>query len=114
MEDYEVILKDLVDAVEPNTADRIKALLGKYGARIDHSPTGIQIGDHPNNLALLSSMCSPEAADCVDEDLNRTRLSRATGFIGKSSEISWMRQLWCETNSRTQRSARSEYYPIYH
>lgn len=86
----------------------------QYGARIDHSPTGIQIGDHPNNLALLSSMCSPEAADCVDEDLNRTRLSRATGFIGKSSEISWMRQLWCETNSRTQRSARSEYYPIYH
>lgn len=38
--------------------------------------------------------------DCVDEDLVRTEKSRATGFIGKSSEIQWWQDLRYELENR--------------
>lgn len=33
----------------------------------------------------------------ADEDVNRNEESRATGFIGKNSELSWMRALWTKS-----------------
>lgn len=41
----------------------------------------------------LSSIGSLEAIDRVEEDLNRTKHTQATGFMGKSSEITWMQRL---------------------
>jgi hypothetical protein len=38
----------------------------------------------------------------VDEDLNRTNRTRATGFIGKTSEISWMKRLQKEINKHSR------------
>lgn len=38
-------------------------------------------------------MGSLEAVDLVDEDLNRNENSRAAGFYGKNTEISWMQRL---------------------
>ena len=40
-----------------------------------------------------SSVGSLEAQDQVSEDLNRSEQSRATGHLGKSSEITWMQRL---------------------
>jgi hypothetical protein len=48
------------------------------------------------------SIGSLEAIDRVDEDLNRTNRTRATGFIGKTSEISWMKRLQKEINKLTR------------
>lgn len=43
-----------------------------------------------------SSVGSLEDIDNVDEDVNRDENSRAAGFFGKNSEVSWMQRL--ETN----------------
>ncbi|KAJ5698145.1 hypothetical protein N7462_000150 [Penicillium macrosclerotiorum] len=40
-----------------------------------------------------ASVGSLEAIDVVDEDLNRNEDTRAAGFFGKSSEVSWMQRL---------------------
>lgn len=50
----------------------------------------------------LSSIGSLEAIDRVEEDLNRTEHTRATGFMGKSSEISWMQRVQREAEQRAR------------
>lgn len=49
-----------------------------------------------------SSIGSLEAIDRVEEDLNRTEHSRATGFMGKNSEITWMQRLQREAEHRSK------------
>lgn len=51
-------------------------------------------------------MGSLEAVDLVDEDLNRNENTRAAGYYGKNSEVSWMQRLEDETEhkDRTQSS----------
>lgn len=48
-----------------------------------------------------SSIGSLEAIDRVEEDFNQTDQARATGFMGKNSEITWMRQLQKEAKQRS-------------
>ncbi|KAL8697220.1 MAG: hypothetical protein Q9224_002422 [Gallowayella concinna] len=36
--------------------------------------------------------------DCIEEDLNRSAASRATGFMGKNSEVNWLGQLRSRTD----------------
>lgn len=48
---------------------------------------------------------SPSALDGVDhteEDFNRDETARATGFIGRSSEISWLQKLSKEVNNECE------------
>lgn len=45
-------------------------------------------------------MGSLEAMDLVDEDLNRNENTRAAGFYGKSSEVSWMQRLQDQTEEK--------------
>lgn len=42
---------------------------------------------------------STESLDCVDEDLNRTAASRATGYMGKISEVNWLGQVRKRTDT---------------
>lgn len=42
------------------------------------------------------------ATDCVGEDINRSERARATGFVGKSSELTWMQRLELATNQATR------------
>lgn len=48
------------------------------------------------SASSLSSVGSLDAIDVVDEDINRSRESRATGFVGKNSEVSWLQSLEVE------------------
>ncbi|OXV07842.1 hypothetical protein Egran_04395 [Elaphomyces granulatus] len=49
-------------------------------------------GSDQNN-SIKPSIASLGEADRVEEDFNRDEAARATGFIGKSSEISWLQKL---------------------
>ena len=54
-------------------------------------------------LSSPSSSGGPlEAADHTEEDFNRDENARATGFIGKSSEINWLRRLSCEVSQECE------------
>lgn len=49
-------------------------------------------------------MGSLDAIDLVEEDLNRSEQTRATGFFGKNSEVAWMQKLEAEAQHRSQRT----------
>lgn len=51
-----------------------------------------------------SSKGSLDAIDLVEEDLNRSERTRATGFFGKNSEIAWMQKLEAESMHRSGRT----------
>lgn len=48
------------------------------------------------------SVGSLDAIDRVDEDLNRDENTRATGYMGKNSEVTWMQRLRREAEQRSQ------------
>lgn len=58
-----------------------------------------------SELPSPSSSTGPgplETADHTEEDFNRDENARATGFIGKSSEINWLQRLSCEVNKECE------------
>ncbi|KAJ5808196.1 hypothetical protein N7474_009465 [Penicillium riverlandense] len=126
--DYENLLKDLGSMVETKAAERIKILLDKvqfsvpprpksytnkkqYGSEPDyssnsnpsHSVTPQDVmdaaGDEPSSPSSIGSL---EAIDRVEEDLNRDENTRATGYLGKNSEITWMQRVQQEAEQRAQ------------
>ncbi|KAJ5683328.1 hypothetical protein N7462_006493 [Penicillium macrosclerotiorum] len=113
--DYENLLKELGAMVETRTAERIKGLLDKHGLEVEYSSNSnpshsatpqddIPEADErdPDEISSPSSIGSLEAIDRVEEDLNRTEHSRATGFMGKNSEVTWMQRLQREAEHRSQ------------
>lgn len=122
-------MNDLRNSAENHTADWIKGLidkvsrtqnpfvavsnhefvLAKHGLRGNHSfeiPHS-QLSTPHNELdgdegSPISSIGSLNAIDRVEEDLNRTKHTRATGYMGKSSEISWMQRLHREAEQRAR------------
>lgn len=50
-----------------------------------------------------SSIGSLDAIDRVDEDINRTEDTRATGYMGKNSEVTWMQRLRREAEQRARK-----------
>ena len=88
---------------------------GLLTSRAKHGLLGDHVFDNSNSLlstprneteagepSPLSSIGSLEAIDRVEEDLNRTKDSQATGFMGKSSEITWMQRLHREAEQRAR------------
>lgn len=49
-----------------------------------------------------SSISPLESGDQTEEDFNRDETARATGFIGKSSEITWLQRLSKEVNNECE------------
>lgn len=60
-------------------------------------------GDEADGEAGVSAeVGSTGSLDRVKEDLNRSATSRATGFMGKNSEVSWVRSLKRQTEEGSQ------------
>lgn len=54
----------------------------------------------PSSASSSSSIGSLDAIDVVKEDLNRNDKSKATGYMGKNSEVTWMQCLDSEITKR--------------
>lgn len=82
----------------------------QHGPEVDYSSHNSQSqsltpqDDVPENdePSSPSSIGSLEAIDRVEEDINRSEHARATGYMGKNSEITWMQQLQREADQRSQ------------
>ncbi|KAJ9223174.1 transcriptional regulator family: Fungal Specific TF [Paecilomyces variotii] len=104
-QDFEQLLRDLENVVDGRAAERIKRTLAKHsedegsGLQSARAQEQAEIGD----LSPASSIGSLEAIDRVEEDLNRGEEARATGYIGKNSEISWMQRLHLEAEQRSKK-----------
>ncbi|KAJ5188489.1 hypothetical protein N7491_004812 [Penicillium cf. griseofulvum] len=110
VQDYENLLKDLAGVVDLSAAERIRSLLDKHGPEADYSSHTSQsqsatpqddlpVNDVPSSPSSIGSL---EAIDRVEEDINRSGDARATGYMGKNSEITWMQRLQREAGQRSK------------
>lgn len=54
-------------------------------------------GEPEGETQVSAGVGSTGSLDRIDEDFNRTENTRATGYLGKNSEISWLRSLKNQT-----------------
>jgi hypothetical protein len=92
VKEYESLLRDLETEVDANAARRIRRTLKTSN------------GDDDGALSdsSSSSVGSLNAVDLVEEDLNRSQKTRATGYFGKNSEVTWMQKLEDEAENRSR------------
>ncbi|GFF44692.1 hypothetical protein IFM51744_05883 [Aspergillus udagawae] len=110
--DYENLLREIGNTVDSRTSKRIKSMLDKYALvkSTDSSSDDPQSAVTPQEGEMEqdeppsspSSIGSLDGIDQVDEDLNRTEASRATGYMGKNSEVTWMQRLRREAEQRVR------------
>lgn len=106
-DDYETLLKDIRTSVDESIAERITIALSRNSAdteqnAIDHPSSSSRTPLDEVEVSSPSSIGSLDAIDRVEEDLNRGEDARATGFIGKNSEISWMQRVQKEAKQRAR------------
>ncbi|KAJ5580233.1 uncharacterized protein N7459_006218 [Penicillium hispanicum] len=92
---YESLLRNLEGEVDAPTARRIRKVLKSK----DGNSSKLRHAEDDSDSD--SSVGSLDAVDEVDEDLNRNETTRAAGFFGKTSEVSWMRRLGDGVESRS-------------
>ncbi|KAJ5109418.1 hypothetical protein N7456_006093 [Penicillium angulare] len=91
IEKYEKLFRSLEGDVDPHIARKIrKAMKIKDGLQSE------LFAEEESDSS--SSVGSLDAVDIVGEDLDRNENTRAAGFFGKNSEISWIQKL--EDNAR--------------
>lgn len=61
-------------------------------------PNALEPEDERGEANISAEVGSNGDLDVCDEDLHRNEVSRATGFIGKNSEIQWIRRLHHEAD----------------
>ncbi|GLB05261.1 hypothetical protein AtubIFM57258_011299 [Aspergillus tubingensis] len=117
--DYENLLRDLGTIVDGRAAERIRTVLEKSREVTNpdqHSYSGSGSGegtqsssvtpqdeDNDDEVTSPSSIGSLDAIDRVEEDVNRTPSSRATGYMGKNSEVTWMQRVRMEAEHRARK-----------
>ncbi|OQE42180.1 hypothetical protein PENCOP_c004G07920 [Penicillium coprophilum] len=107
VQDYETTLKEVADQDNGEHAERIRDILQKYNSNSNNASNGTpDANEHQNGgfkrSSSPSSIGSLDAVDRVEEDLNSTESSRATGYMGKSSEVTWMGRVEEETELRSR------------
>ncbi|KAI2673850.1 transcriptional regulator family: Fungal Specific TF [Penicillium roqueforti] len=90
---YEDLLRNIAQRADTSTAKQITSTLEAY-------TTGSEHRNCSSNVSF-SSIDSLDNIDTVGEDLNRSKESRATGYMGKDSEIAWMQRLESNTTSQS-------------
>ncbi|KAL2827017.1 fungal-specific transcription factor domain-containing protein [Aspergillus cavernicola] len=120
-DDYENLLRDIGYIVDGRTSERIRSTLDKYaepggGPYSDqpstNSASALDEDPEPETESLPSSIGSLEAIDRVEEDLNRSPNTRATGYMGKNSEVTWLQRLRREAEHRARKlSGASDHKP---
>ncbi|EAW09592.1 Zn(II)2Cys6 transcription factor [Aspergillus clavatus NRRL 1] len=111
--DYENLLREIGNVVDSRVSERIKSVLDKYAVEnsTESSSNDPQSSVTPRDEEMdqdeppssPSSIGSLDAIDRVEEDLNLTESSRATGYMGKNSELTWMQRLQRESEQRVRK-----------
>ncbi|KAJ5935771.1 hypothetical protein N7466_005318 [Penicillium verhagenii] len=87
VEKYEKTLRSVQGEVDAPTARKIRKVLKCKDGSFSKQPQKDEDSDSDSSVGSL------ESVDVVGEDLNRNEQSRAAGYFGKSSEVSWMQKL---------------------
>ncbi|KAJ5273837.1 hypothetical protein N7478_008962 [Penicillium angulare] len=101
IEKYEKLLHSLEGDVDPHVARKIRKTIKIMFNNFenvqpkDENHSEQAAGEQSDSSSSVGSL---DAVDIVGEDLDRNENTRAAGFFGKNSEISWIQKL--EDNSR--------------
>ncbi|KAJ6052500.1 hypothetical protein N7460_003034 [Penicillium canescens] len=87
---YEQFLQEISREVDASVSRRINDIL-KPSSSLNTNKR------RSSSASSSSSIGSLDGVDVVEEDVNQSEESRATGYIGKSSEVAWMQRLDLET-----------------
>ncbi|KAF9694971.1 hypothetical protein EKO04_007079 [Ascochyta lentis] len=90
-------IDDMLDHVRDDISDAA-ATLG-----LDKSS---DLDDKHGESTVSAEVGSNDETDMLDEDILQNTGSQATGYIGKSSEVQWLRRLQQETEHTVQESSR--------
>lgn len=66
------------------------------------APNPIDPEDERSEANTFAEVGSTGDVDVLDEDIHRNEQSRATGFIGRNSEVQWIRQLHHEADHKKE------------
>ncbi|KAH2041763.1 hypothetical protein KXW48_000742 [Aspergillus fumigatus] len=114
IQDYENLLREIGSMVDSRTSERIKSMLDKYSGESSNSQESssndpqssvtpkeeeMEQDEPPSSPSSIGSL---DAIDRVEEDLNRSESSRATGYFGKNSELTWMQRVRREAEQRVR------------
>ncbi|KAL4958241.1 fungal-specific transcription factor domain-containing protein [Aspergillus filifer] len=120
-DEFENLLRDISVHVDGRTLDKIRSTLEKYSEngndqlsdqQSNRSASAVDEEPDADAASLPSSIGSLDAIDRVDEDLNRSPHSRATGYMGKNSEVTWLQRLGREAAQRAcNQPGTAEYQP---
>ncbi|KAJ9641099.1 hypothetical protein H2199_005767 [Coniosporium tulheliwenetii] len=103
--DLKDFLKDLSLRATPKDQQNIRNFLEqRFRAATESPPKDNK--EHGEDL-ITAEVGSQEETDRLDEDLNRTKESRATGFVGKNSEVQWLRRLKIQTDQPSDQGSDS-------
>ncbi|KAL8687632.1 MAG: hypothetical protein Q9218_006251 [Villophora microphyllina] len=103
--EYESLLQDLSGRVNNDDQLLIRTTLRKYAesgcedscttesSRKRTASSDLETPEPLTEYRVSGRVGSTESLDRLDEDLNRSAISRATGYFGKNSEISWIEQV---------------------
>ncbi|KAL6713476.1 hypothetical protein ACLMJK_008941 [Lecanora helva] len=101
--DYERLLKDLSMRVGTEDLELIQKALNKGQSSDDDLPQSTESSrgrqQIPGEEKASARVGSIESTDRINEDFNKGPNVRATGFYGKSSELTWMQRLRTQMSS---------------
>ncbi|KAJ5555966.1 hypothetical protein N7513_003608 [Penicillium frequentans] len=86
---YEELLREISQEVDVSVARKITKAL-RLSPRGQESRGQVSSASSTSSASSIGSL---NALDTIDEDVNRSKASMATGYHGKGSEISWMQSL---------------------
>ncbi|GFF66355.1 hypothetical protein CNMCM6936_008579 [Aspergillus lentulus] len=115
-QDYENLLREIGSVADSRTSERIKSTLDKYNGESNSQESSsndpqssltpqeeeMEQDEPPSSPSSIGSL---DAIDRVEEDLNRSETSRATGYIGKNSELTWMQRVRREAEQRVRKQS---------
>jgi len=110
------LLQDLRRVVGPYDRQKIDTVLAGATENIQEAVSTLQMGlekpGEPNEFEgeanVSAEVGSNEDLDAMDEDLLRNEQSRATGYMGKNTEVQWLKKLHREADAVETDSALQE------
>ncbi|KAF2796102.1 hypothetical protein K505DRAFT_323615 [Melanomma pulvis-pyrius CBS 109.77] len=92
------LLKDLRQRIGGADKKKIDDMLAALDYANDASSIPPLPEDERGEANTFAEASSTRDVDVLDEDIHRSEQSRATGFVGKNSEVYWIRQLHYEAD----------------
>ncbi|KAF2643292.1 hypothetical protein P280DRAFT_422007 [Massarina eburnea CBS 473.64] len=105
-EDMMQLLRSLRNSVGESDRDKIDDILsqvandvGDAASTLQRSPDKFRSVDEEGEANVSATVGTNEDLDNMNEDIMSSEQSRATGYVGKNSEVQWLRQLHYETDA---------------